>query len=367
MPVSRAAVLESSPGDLVLRDVVVDDPAPDEVLVRTVAAGVCHSDLHFMRGVMPHPVPTVLGHEAAGVVEAVGSAVHDLAPGDHVVECLSVFCGRCEFCLSGRPAICTKAGLGRPAGAPPRLRLDDQPITQFLHLSSFSELALVHRNALVRIDDRMPLDVAALLGCGVLTGLGAVFRTAGVRPGETVAVIGCGGVGLSAIHGAELVSAAKIVAVDTDPAKLELAKSFGATDVVDASQVDAVEAVRDLTDGGVHHAFEAVGLARTTQQAFSMARRGGTATVVGMMAPGEQVSISGIELLVEKRLQGSQIGSNQFITDIPRYVDLYLAGKLRLDSLVSRSTGLDGINDAYRRLGEGGVARQLITFGGEPR
>ncbi|WP_235736401.1 Zn-dependent alcohol dehydrogenase [Nocardioides alcanivorans] len=364
MPTSRAAVLQTSPGELVLHDIVVDDPAPDEVLVRTVAAGVCHSDLHFMHGVMPHPVPTVLGHEAAGIVEAVGSAVHDLAPGDHVVECLSVFCGRCEFCLSGRPAICTKAGLGRPAGAPPRLRLGDEPMTQFLNLSSFSELALVHRNALVKIDDRMPLDVAALLGCGVLTGLGAVFRTAGVRPGETVAVIGCGGVGLSALHGAELVSASRIIAVDTDPAKLALAKEFGATDVVDASQVDPVAAVRELTGGGVHHAFEAVGLAATTQQAFSMAGRGGTATVVGMIAPGEQVSIPGIELLVEKKLQGSQIGSNQFITDIPRYVDLYLAGKLRLDRLVSRSTDLDGINEAYQRLAEGGVARQLITFGG---
>jgi len=364
MPASRAAVLTSSPGDLVLHDIVVDDPAPDEVLVRTVAAGVCHSDLHFMQGVMPHPVPTVLGHEAAGIVEAVGSAVHDLAPGDHVVECLSVFCGRCEYCLSGRPAICTKAGLARPADAPPRLRLGDEPVTQFLHLSSFSELALVHRNAVVKIDERMPLDVAALLGCGVLTGLGAVFRTAGVRPGETVAVIGCGGVGLSAVHGAELVSASRIIAVDTDPAKLELAKQFGATDVVDASQTDPVEAVRELTGGGVHHSFEAVGLAATTQQAFAMAGRGGTATVVGMIAPGEQVSISGIELLVEKRLQGSQIGSNQFVTDIPRYVDLYLAGKLRLDSLVSRSTDLDGINDAYRRLADGGVARQLITFGG---
>lgn len=367
MPISRAAVLETSPGPLVLHDIVVDDPGPDEVLIRTAAAGVCHSDLHFMRGVMPYPLPTVLGHEASGIVEAVGSAVTDLRPGDHVVECLSVFCGRCEFCLSGRPAICTKAGLARPAGAPPRLRLGDQPITQFLHLSSFSELALVHRNALVRIDSAMPLDVAALLGCGVLTGLGAVFRTATVRPGETVAVIGCGGVGLSALHGAELVSASRIIAVDTDPEKLLLAKKFGATDVVDASQVDPVEAVRELTDGGVHHAFEAVGLAATTQQAFAMTRRGGTATVVGMIAPGEQVQIPGIDLLVEKRLQGSQIGSNQFPTDITRYVDLYLAGKLRLDALVSRSVGLDEINDAYERLAEGGVARQLITFDGGAR
>lgn len=363
MTASRAAVLEQSPGDLVLREVDVDDPAPDEVLVRTVAAGVCHSDLHFMHGAMPHPLPTVLGHESSGVVEAVGSAVSDLAPGDHVVTCLSVFCGRCEFCLSGRPAICQKVGLARPTDAPPRLSIDGVPVPQFLNLSSFSELALVHRNAVVRIDPRMPLPVAALLGCGVLTGLGAVFRTAAVRPGETVAVVGCGGVGLSAVHGADLVAAGRVIAIDTDPAKLELAERFGATDTIDASVVDdPVAAVRDLTGGGVHHAFEAVGLADTTQQAFAMARRGGTATVVGMIAPGVQVSIPGIELLQEKRLQGSQIGSNQFVVDIPRYVDLYLAGRLRLDDLVSDSTGLDGVNTAYHRLAEGGVARQLIHF-----
>lgn len=362
MTTSRAAVLETSPGDLVIRDIDVDDPAPDEVLVRTVAAGVCHSDLHFMTGVMPYPLPTVLGHESAGVVEAVGSAVTDLSPGDHVVSCLSVFCGRCEFCLSGRPAICLKAGLSRPAGAPPRLSMDGAPITQFLNLSSFSELALVHRNALVRIDQKMPLDLAALLGCGVITGLGAVFRTAAVRPGEHVAVIGCGGVGLSAIHGAELTGAGRIIAIDTDPAKLELATRFGATHTIDASAVDPVEAVRELTEGGVHHAFEAVGLATTTQQAFSMARRGGTATVIGMIAPGVQVSIPGIELLQEKRLQGSQIGSNQFIVDIPRYVELYLSGRLRLDDLVSGTTDLDGVNDAYGRLADGSVARQLIMF-----
>lgn len=363
MATSRAAVLETSPGDLSLKQIDVDEPAPDEVRVRTVAAGVCHSDLHFINGVMPHPLPTVLGHESAGVVESVGSAVSDLRPGDHVVTCLSVYCGRCEFCLSGRPAICLKNGLARPVDAPPRLRVDGAPATQFLNLSSFSELALVHRNALVRIDDRMPLPVAALLGCGVLTGLGAVFRTAQVRPGETVAVIGCGGVGLSAVHGAELVSAGRIIAVDTDPSKLELAKRFGATDTVDASTVDdPVAAVRDLTEGGVHHAFEAVGLATTTQQAFAMARRGGAATVIGMIAPGVQVSIPGIELMQEKRLQGSQIGSNQFVVDIPRYVELYLSGRLRLDDLVSGTTGLDGVNEAYHRLSEGGVARQLIVF-----
>lgn len=363
MTTSRAAVLEQSPGQLQIRSIDVDDPRPDEVLLRTAAAGVCHSDLHFMQGKLPHPVPTVLGHEAAGVVEAVGSQVTGFAPGDHVVACLSVYCGRCEFCLSGNPAICLKQGVNRQPDETPRLSLDGRPVTQFLNLSSFSELALVHQNALVRVAPEMPLGPAALLGCGVVTGLGAVFRTAAVRPGESVAVVGCGGVGLSAVHGAELVGAGRIIAVDTDASKLKLARSFGATDTIDASTTDVVEAVRELTDGGVHHAFEAVGTPATTEQAFAMIRRGGTATVVGIIPPTAKVSIPGFELMVEKKLQGSQIGSNQFVTDIPRYVDLYLRGRLRLDDLISGTVALDDINEAYERLAEGGVARQLITFG----
>lgn len=365
MPTSRAAVLTEAPGDLAILDVTIDDPAPHEVLIRTAAAGVCHSDLHFMQGVMPHPLPTVLGHEAAGVVEAVGSAVTTVTPGDHVVTCLSVFCGRCGFCLSGRPALCEKQGLARPAGAAPRITLDGQPVTQFLNLSSFSEYALVHQNAVVAIDPQMPLSVASLLGCGVLTGIGAVLRTANVRPGETVAVIGCGGVGLSAIQGADLVSAGRIIAIDTDPSKFEYARTFGATDCIDANDGDVVARVQELTGGGVDHAFEAVGLPATTEQAFAMTRRGGDCTIVGMIAPGAQVTLPGIAFMTEKRVQGTQIGSNQFITDIPRLVDLYLRGRLKLDALVSGTCGLDEINDAYQRLSGGGVARQLITFGQE--
>jgi S-(hydroxymethyl)glutathione dehydrogenase/alcohol dehydrogenase len=359
---SRAAVLAAIPGELEIEDIEVDDPQPNEVLVRTAAAGVCHSDLHFMQGAMPHPVPTVLGHESAGVVVAVGSAVTDLAPGDHVVSCLSLFCGHCEFCLAGRPALCQKAGLARPADAPARLRQNGAPITQFLGLSSFSQYLLVHEHALVRIDPAMPLDVAATLGCGVLTGLGAVFRTAAVRPGETVAVVGCGGVGLSAVHGAELAGAARIIAIDLGAEKADLARRAGATDYVDAGSTDAVAAVRELTDGGVDHALEAVGLGATTEQAFSMARRGGTATVIGMFAPGAKVSISGLELLQEKRLQGSLMGSNRFRIDIPRYVDMYLRGRLRLDDLISARTNLAGVNEAYAQLGRGAVARQVIVF-----
>jgi S-(hydroxymethyl)glutathione dehydrogenase/alcohol dehydrogenase len=362
MLTSQAAVLDRIPGQLRIADIQVGTPLANEVLVRTKAAGVCHSDLHFMQGAMPYPVPTVLGHESAGVVEAVGSAVQGLVPGDHVVSCLSLFCGHCEYCLSGRPALCLKQGLGRPADAEPRLSLDGVGLTQFLGLSSFSQYLLVHEHALVRIDPQMPLDVAATLGCGVLTGLGAVFRTAAVRPGESVAVIGCGGVGLSAIQGAELAGAARIVAVDLGPGKRDLALRLGATDYVDSSAGDPVAAVRELTGGGVDHAFEAVGLGVTSAQAFAMARRGGTATVIGMFKPGEQVSISGLELLQEKKLQGSLMGSNRFRTDIPRYVDLYLRGRLRLDDLISARTTLAGVNEAYAHLGTGAVARQVILF-----
>jgi S-(hydroxymethyl)glutathione dehydrogenase/alcohol dehydrogenase len=358
----RAAVLEKVPGEVLVDDVAIAAPGPREVLIRTVAAGVCHSDLHFVDGIYPHPLPLVPGHESAGVVEAVGDQVSYVQPGDHVITCLSVFCGSCEFCLSGRPALCTKRDVRRPADAPPRLARGSDRVNQFLDLSSFAEQMLVHEHALVKIRPDMPLDRAALLGCGVTTGLGAVFRTARVEPGQTVAVIGCGGIGLSCIQGAVLAGATRVIAVDKLVSKLDLAQSFGATDVVDAGETDPVVAVQELTDGGVDHAFEAIGLARTAEQAFAMARRGGTATVIGMIPPGEKVVIPGAALLGEKRLQGSLMGSNQFRVDMPRYVELYLQGRLKLDELVSARIGLDGLNAAFQALRDGSVARSVVVF-----
>jgi S-(hydroxymethyl)glutathione dehydrogenase / alcohol dehydrogenase len=358
----RAAILEQAPGDLVVGDVQVGDVGPHEVLVRTVAAGLCHSDLHFIQGLYPYPLPAVLGHESAGVVEAVGEQVSGIAVGDHVISCVSGFCGACRFCLTGRPFVCDRVGLGRGAGAPPRLSRDGQAITPFFDLASFAEELLVHEHFLVKIRPDMPLDKAALIGCGVTTGVGAVLHTASVRPGETVAVLGCGGIGLNAIQAAALAGAGRVIAIDRLAGKLALAEQFGATDVVDASAVDPVLAVQELTNGGVDHAVEAIGLKATAEQAFAMLGKGGTATLIGMVPFGQRLEIDPTQLLGGKRLQGSNMGSNRFRVDMPQYVDWYLAGRLKLDELVSATMPLDRINDGFAALASGEVARQLVVF-----
>jgi S-(hydroxymethyl)glutathione dehydrogenase/alcohol dehydrogenase len=357
-----AAILEAAPGELVIDEVSVGKVGPREVLVRTAAAGLCHSDLHFMQGLYPYPLPAVLGHESAGVVEAVGEQVTDLAPGDHVISCVSAFCGACRYCLTGRPYICDKVGLTRSAGEPPRLSRDGKGLFPFFDLASFAEMLLVHEHLLVKIRPDMPLDKAALIGCGVTTGVGAVLNTAGVQPGETVAVIGCGGIGLNAIQAAALVGAGRVIAVDRLAWKLDLARDFGATDVVDASDNDPVVAVRELTAGGVDHAFEAIGLKVTAEQAFAMLGKGGTATVIGMVPIGQPLEIDATQLISGKRLQGSNMGSNRFRVDMPQYVDWYLSGKLKLDELVSATMPLEKINDGFAALAGGEVARQLILF-----
>jgi len=357
----KAAVLEHIPGELVIDDVQIASVGPHEVLIQTAAAGLCHSDLHFIEGKSPHPTPTVLGHESAGIVEAVGAEVSYVKPGDHVITCISGFCGACRYCLSGRPNLCDRVGLAADPNTP-RLRRGDQTVFQFADLSSFAEQLLVHEHMLVKIRNEMPLDKAALIGCGVTTGVGAVINTARVRPGDVVAVIGCGGIGLNAIQAAALVGAGRIIAIDRIASKLDLARRFGATDVVDASATDAVGAVLELTGGGVDHSFEAIGLSATAQQAFNMLRKGGTATVIGMIPLGEKIEVDGFQFLMEKRLQGSNMGSNHFRTDMPQYIEWYLAGKLKLDELVSATMPLEKINDGFETLKNGEVARQLITF-----
>ncbi len=359
----RAAVLPSIPSMLEIVDIEADTPGAHEVLVRVVASGLCHSDLHFMEGKYAWPTPTVPGHEAAGVVEAVGPDVTAFRPGDHVIGCLSIFCGRCEYCLSGRPVLCTRQGLERGPGEPPRLSRNGEPLHQFLRLSAFAERMLVHENALVKIRHEMPLDRAALIGCAVTTGLGAVFNTARVLPGATVAVIGCGGVGLNCVQGAAIAGAGRVVAVDTLPWKLELARAFGATDAIDATAGDPVGQVRELTGGGVEYSFEAIGLKATAEQAFAMLRSGGTATIIGMIPEGGRIELPGSDFLDEKKIQGSNMGSNRFRIDMPRYVDLYLGGRLKLDELVSARIGLDEINDGFEAMRRGEVARSVIVFG----
>lgn len=359
----RAALLQSIPGRLeIVDDVDLGPVGPRDVVVRVVAAGLCHSDLHFMHGSYACPLPAVLGHESAGVVEAIGTDVTHVRPGDHVITCISGFCGQCRWCLQGRPNLCDHVAITPPVGAPVRLTRNDRPVFQFMGLSSFAECVLVHENYCVKIRPDMPLERAALLGCAVTTGVGAVLNTARVRPGETVAVLGCGGIGLNAIQAAVIAGAARVIAVDTLADKLRLATQFGATDTVDASQTDAVAAVVELTGGGVDHAFEAIGLKQTAEQAFAMLTRGGTATVIGMVPLGQKVEIDGFQLLMEKRIQGSNMGSNRFRLDMPQYVEWYLAGKLKLDELVSDTLPFSEINAGFDALATGAVARQIVTM-----
>ena len=359
----KAAVLTSIPGELTVEDVAIDKPQKNEVLIRTAAAGLCHSDLHFMEGKYPYLTPTVPGHESAGVVEAVGEDVTYVQPGDHVITCLSVFCGHCDYCLSGRTNLCAgKSLVARGFEGTPRLSMNGQPVFQFLDLSSFGEYMLVHQNAVVKVTKDIPLDRAALIGCGVTTGVGAVFNTARVQAGSTVAVIGCGGVGLNCVQGAALAGASRVIAVDMVPLKLKLAEQFGATDLVDASKGDAVQQVQELTGGGVDYSFEAIGLKATTEQAWQMLRNGGTATVIGMIPVGTMVELHGVDFLFEKKIQGSNMGSNHFKVDMPRYVDMYLQGRLKLDELVSARIKLEDTNQGFAAMKAGEVARSVIMF-----
>lgn len=358
----KAAVLREVRTPLQIENVSISKPGPHEVLIRTVAAGVCHSDLHFIEGSYPTVLPAVLGHESAGVVEQIGSEVRTVKVGDHVITCLSAFCGHCEFCLTGHMSLCVSPETKRGAEDEPRLSQPRGPMQQYLNLSSFAEMMLIHEHACTPIRKDMPLDRAALIGCGVLTGVCSVFHTAKVRPGETVAVIGCGGVGLAAINGAAIAGASRIIAIDMSSAKDNLAREFGATDFVDGSTGDAVKIVLEMTKGGVDHSFEAVGLSKTAEQAFGMVKRGGDANIIGMIPIGQNITVPGYMFLGEKKLQGSLMGSNHFPVDMPRLVDMYLAGKLKLDEMVSRRIKLEEVNEAFAEMKTGQIARSVIVF-----
>ena len=358
----KAAVLWEANAPMTIEDVDIGKPAPREVLIRTAYAGICHSDLHFADGVYSHPMPLVPGHEAAGIVEAVGESVTYVQPGDHVVTCLSVFCGTCPQCVTGHPNLCESTDVKLPAGKARRLWHREKLVHQFTNLSSFAEQMLVHENAIAKIDRDIPLDRAALVGCGVLTGCGAVFHAARVKPGSTVAVIGCGGVGLSVVNGAMIAGAARIIAIDTMDAKLDLARKLGATDTINASSQDPVAAVIELTKGGVPYAFEALGIPKTAEQAFAMLKPGGVATVLGMFPPGTKLALDAPLFIRDRKIQGSSMGSNQFRVDIPYLLDLYMKGRLHLDHLISSKIPLSQVNEAYANLRKGTAVRQLIQF-----
>jgi S-(hydroxymethyl)glutathione dehydrogenase / alcohol dehydrogenase len=368
----KAAIFHAAQQPLTIEEVEIDQPQDREVLVRTVASGVCHSDLHFVEGLYPCQAPAILGHEAAGVVERVGSSVTYLKPGDHVIACLSVFCGYCEDCMSGHPNRCTnKTAIRRGKDAPPRLSQNGKPVKQFAELSTYAEQMLVHENALVKIGKEIPLDRAALVGCGVTTGMGAVLNTARIEPGSTVAVFGCGGVGLAAIQGARIAGARMIIAVDQFESKLAMAKRLGATHTVDSSSAEPVDAIRAMTatepgqrsqNDGVDYAFEAVGLKVLAEMCFEAIKPGGTATIIGMIPVGQKVAINGAKLLTERKLQGTNMGSNRFRIDMPRYLDYYQQGRLNLDDMISRRGKLEDVNEAFRAMKAGEVARTVLMF-----
>ncbi|QJB69193.1 Zn-dependent alcohol dehydrogenase [Parasphingorhabdus halotolerans] len=359
----KAAVLVEVGKPLEIEDVTISKPGPHEVLIRTAACGLCHSDLHFIEGSYPHPLPAIPGHEAAGIVEAIGSEVRTVAVGDAVISCLSAFCGHCEFCVTGRMSLCLGADTRRAEGSEPRLsRPDGTPVGQMLNLSAFAEQMLIHENACVRIDPDMPLDRAAVIGCAVTTGAGTIFNACKVTPGETVAVVGCGGVGLATINAAKIAGAGRIIAADPIPEKRELAKKLGATDVVDAMADDAAAQIIEMTGGGVDHAIEAVGRPASGDLAVGSLKRGGTATILGMMPLDHKVGLSAIDLLSGKKLQGAIMGGNRFPVDIPRLVDFYLRGLLDLDSIVAETIPLEQINDGFEKMKKGDAARSVITF-----
>ncbi|MBC7281420.1 zinc-dependent alcohol dehydrogenase family protein [Hoeflea sp.] len=371
----RAAVLEeigrkgpyaiSRP--LLVQEVDLDGPGPGEVLIRMVAAGLCHSDLSVINGDRPRPMPMALGHEASGIVEELGANVHDLAVGDHVVCVFVPSCGHCAPCAQGRPALCEPGALHNAAGdlisGACRLSRHGEPVHHHLGISSFAEYATVSRNSLVKIDRDVPLHIAALIGCAVLTGAGAVFNGGDVKPGGTAGVIGLGGVGLAAVLGAVAAGAETVVAVDRLQQKLDLALELGATHIFRADDPDVIAKVREATHGGVETALEFAGSVKALEFAYAITRRGGTTVTAGLPNPSAMLTLPAVSLVAEERtLKGSYLGSGVPSRDIPRFLGLYKRGKLPVDRLLTHRIALDDINEGFDRLASGEAIRQIVDF-----
>ena len=355
----KAALLHAANDPLTVEEIDIIDPRPNEVRVNTMVSGVCHSDLHFVNGTWPMPLPAVLGHEAAGIVESVGADVTYVQPGDHVIMSFRPFCGTCKFCTSGRGNLCVDPSVRRPAQE--RLSWDGKPVSVMASVGSFAEQMVTVESGVLKIPDDMPFAEAALVGCGVMTGVGAALYTARVSGGATVAVIGCGGVGLNVIQGCRIAGAARIIAIDTLDNKLEMARHFGATDVINASREDPVEAAKGLTGDAVEYAFEAIGRADTSRQAFDIVEQGGTAVIVGMVA--DDITIPGPAFLTEKKLIGCMYGSTRFREHMPKLMTLYRQGRLDLSALVTERMGLSDINVAFDKMQKGEVARSVLEIG----
>jgi Zn-dependent alcohol dehydrogenase len=371
----RAAVLNKMGAEvpyeksrpLTIEDLDLDDPGRGEVMVKIGAAGLCHSDLSVIDGNRPRPTPMVLGHEAASVVEKLGPGVDDLKVGDHVVMVFVPSCGHCPPCAEGRPALCEPGAAANGAGTllsgERRLHRNGQDVHHHLGCSAFAEYATVSRRSLVKIDKELPLDEAALFGCAVLTGVGAVINTAKVSAGSSVAVIGLGGVGLSSLLGAIAVGARRVIAIDLSDDKLGLARQLGATDTFNASSPNAVDEIKAATGGGVEFAFEMAGSVRAMDLAYRITRRGGTTVTAGLPPPNHTFALPQVNLVAEERtVKGSYIGTCVPTRDLPRYIELYRRGKLPVDRLMSGRMKLDEINLGFDRLHDGKAVRQVVVF-----
>ena len=371
----RAAVLNASPvtapyaqsRPLRIEELELAPPGRGEILVRVRAAGLCHSDLSVIDGNRPRPVPMVLGHEAAGEVVEAGEGVDDLEPGDRVVMVFVPSCGHCAPCSEGRPALCEPGnaanGRGEMLSGGRRLSMGGKPVHHHVGVSAFAEHAVISRRSLVKIEAEVPHEIAALFGCAVLTGVGAAVNTARIKAGETAAVVGLGGVGLSALLGAVACGASRVVAVDLAEDKLKLAKELGATDVFNAGAPDAVEAIREATKGGVDHALEMAGSVRALDLAYQITRRGGTTTTAGLANPAHTLSLAPVKLVAEERtLKGSYVGSCVPSRDIPRFIELYQRGRLPVDRLWTSSGSLDEINEGFDALNEGRTIRHIVRM-----
>ncbi|MBI1986911.1 MAG: Zn-dependent alcohol dehydrogenase [Nitrospinae bacterium] len=363
----KAAVLRAFNQPLAIEEVEVPEPHAGEVLVKVVATGVCHSDLHVIKGDIQVPLPVVLGHEGAGIVEKVGPGVTTVSPGDHVVLAVLPSCGQCAPCVGGRPYICERSWpvifSGTMMDGTRRLRnREGEELSHLFAQSSFAEYAVVTERSAVPIRKEAPLEKMAVLGCGATTGIGAVLNTARVEAGTRVAVVGCGGVGLSVILGAKLAGALQIIGVDISKRKLRIAQDFGATHTIDSSREDLVQRVQELTEGGADYVFECVGHPDLMSQSFDATRAGGKTVIVGAAPMGAKVSVDALSLLMEKTLVGTPAGSLRPAIDIPRYVNLYLEGKLELDRLVTCTYPLEKINEAFGAMQRGEVARSVIVY-----
>jgi alcohol dehydrogenase len=371
----RAAVLNKTSVDfpyskskpVSIETVDLDDPGPGEVLIKMAAAGLCHSDLSVINGDRPRPLPMVIGHEASGVVETVGSGIDDLQKGDHVIVVFMPSCGRCLPCAEGRPALCEPGIKANTAGTlisgARRLHKNGTPVSHQVGVSAFAEYAVMSRNSLVKVDKALPLDLAAVFGCAVLTGMGAVVNSAQVMPGSTVAVVGLGGVGLSAMLGALACGASRVVAVDLLDRKLDLARQLGATDAFNAAKTNAVDEIREATKGGLEYVIETAGAAAAMDLAYKITRRGGTTVTIGLPPPDAALTVPLVQMVAEERtIKGSYIGSAVPVRDLPRYISLYHQGRLPIDRLLTERIKLDDINEGFERLRTGDAVRQVIIF-----